>query len=173
MGQFTDPDEPCLYFKMRFEDFQKDWFEKYGWYFFKPLSKEDYHHYKSLHLPAIEERKEFDDQILSLTKIIIDSLNEVKLSEGLIIDKQQAKGIDKLEYFLESKGLTINEMITFFRNLQSLRSTSVAHRKSEKSKDYSKVQQYFELGKKNTQEVFADILLNTIKTLNTLRHYFL
>ena len=89
------------------------------------------HHLMSIHIPATNSRKEFDEQILSLTKLIIDSLNESKLAEGIIIEKQSPKGIDKLEASIISKGIHLDSMIEFMRNLQSLRSTSVAHRKSD------------------------------------------
>lgn len=38
-GEFADPEHPELYFKYKFEKFQRSWHEKFGWYFFKPLSR--------------------------------------------------------------------------------------------------------------------------------------
>jgi len=97
--KFTDPEQPDLYFKYKFEIFQDAWFKKFGWYLFKPLSKDDYHHFKSLHIPTTNDQKEFDEQVLSLTKILIDSLNEKELIKGISIDKENPKGLDKLESF--------------------------------------------------------------------------
>lgn len=83
------------------------------------------------------------------------------------------KGIDKLEAFLKAKNIRSEDMFEFLRNLQSLRSTSVVHRKSERSKDYQKVRNFFDFDNKELQEIFEDILINTIWTLNTLEGHFL
>lgn len=173
-AEFADPEQPDLYFKYKFEIFQKAWFEKFGWYLFKPPSKGDTHHFKSLHVPTTNDQKEFDDQVGSLTMILIDFLNEKELAKGVSIEKKNPKGIDKLEAFLESKTtLYFKDMIEFLRNLQSLRSTSVAHRKSEKNKNYQKAREFFDFDNKGLQEIFEDILVEAITTLNTLEWHFL
>ena len=64
-------------------------------------------------------------------------------------------------------------MFEFIRNLQSLRSTFVAHRKSVRSKDYKKVRKHFEFDKKDNQEIFEDIMVKTIRMLNSLEEYLL
>ena len=64
-------------------------------------------------------------------------------------------------------------MFEFIRNLQTLRSTSVAHRKSENNKDYIKTREYFEFDEKNHQEIFVDILIKTIWVLNSLENSLL
>lgn len=171
--KFRDPEQPDLYFKYKFEIFQKAWFKKFGWYLFKPLSKGDIHHFKSLHIPTTNNQKEFDEQVLSLTKIFIDSLNEKELAKGISIEKENPKGLDKLESFLISKNARFKDMFEFLRNLQSLRSTSVAHRKSEKSRDYQKVREFFDYDTKEPQEIFVDILIKAIWTLNSLEGHFL
>lgn len=171
--KFTDPEQPDLYFKYKFEIFQEAWFKTFGWYLLKPLSKDDYHHFKSLHIPTTNDQKEFDEQVLSLTKILIDSLNEKELAKRVSIEKDNPKGIDKLEAFLKSKNICLRETFEFLRNLQSLRSTSVAHRKSKKSKDYQKVRKFFDFDNKELQEIFEDILIKAIRTLNSLEGHFL
>ena len=172
-GEFTDPEHPELYFKYKFELFQKEWFKKYGWYLFKPLSKEDAHHMKSLHIPTTCEQKEFDDQVASITKIIIDSLNEKKLIDKLTINKECAGGINKFEVFLNSHDAHFLEMIEFLKNLQTLRSTSVAHRKSDRNKKYKKVKDYFDFANKDFIQIFEDILIKIIWMLNSLDGRFL
>lgn len=158
---------------MKFHSFSKRWYKVFGWHLFKPLSDEDKHHFKSLHVPLEYNRKEFDEQILSLTKVIIDSLNEKKLVENINTEKNKPKGIDKFEAFLINKGLNLNEMVQFLRNLQTLRSTSVAHRKSNKNKDFAKVSKYFEFDNKSYCRIFQDILIKAIWMLNTLERHFL
>lgn len=169
-GNFADPEHPELYFKYKFKQFQEAWHKKFGWDLFKSLSRGDAHHMKSLHVPTTNEQKEFDDQVSSITKIMIDSLNEKELENGLTITKENPKGIDKFDAFLLKHGLSVPTMILFFRNLQALRSTGVAHRKGDK---YEKVKNFFDIETKELWIVFEEILIKCIRILNTLENHFL
>jgi len=169
-GSFADPEHPELYFKYKFELFREAWYKKFGWHLFKPLSDEDTHHMKSLHVPTTDGQKEFDDQVASITKIIIDSLNEKELEKGLTINKENPRGIDKLEAFLIADRFSVPKMIEFFRNLQALRSTGIAHRKGS---NYEKIKRFFDIGNKDLPVVFEDILIKCIGILNTLEDHFL
>lgn len=164
-AQFTDPEKSDLFFKQKFTYFQEIWKKKFGWELFKPLGKDDEHHIKTLRIPLTEDQKEFDEQVLSLTKIIIDSLNEKELEKASNIKIDGS--INKLEKFLESEGLKFDEMLKFLRNLQSLRSSSVAHRKGE---TYDKLKTYFSIGEKDLSKIFDDILIKCIWVLNTLEN---
>ncbi len=169
MAESADSERSDLYFKDKFIYFQQEWEKKFGWHLFLPLSQEDEHHFKTLRIPLNNEQKEFDGQVLSLTKILIDSLNEEKLATRLPI-KKDAKGIDKLEVFLKSKNIKFLEMIEFLRNLQRLRSTGVAHLKG---KNYDKVKKEFGIGEKEFPEIFDEILKYSIMVLNSLENKFL
>lgn len=169
-AKFTDPEKVDLYFKQKFCLFQKKWESKFGWKLFKPLHREDEHHFKSLRIPLTNESQEFDSLILSLVKVFIDSLNEKEIQKGLDITKD-SKGIDKLEVFLLGKGFSFSEMMSFLRNLQELRSVGVAHRKGKK---YEKIKDFFNIGRKDLLMVFEeDILVKCIWVLNTLESSFL
>ena len=169
-GNFSDPEHPELYFKYKFHLFQEAWHKKFGWHLFRPLSDEDNHHMKSLHVPTTNDQKEFDDQVASIAKILIDSLNGKDLTKGITIKKQNLGNIDKLEAFLNSQRLYVPQMITFLRNLQSLRSTGVAHRKGS---NYEKVKKFFDIGKKDLSLIFEDILIKCVYILNTLENRLL
>ena len=169
-GNFADSEHPELYFKYKFELFQEAWHKQFGWYLFKPLPTGDTHHMKSLHVPSTNGQKEFDDQVASVTKIMIDSLNEKELEKGLTIKKENPRGIDKFEAFSFAKGFSAPKMIEFFRNLQALRSASVAHRKGD---NYEKVKKFFGIDDKELWVVFEDILIKCIWTLNTLEKRFI
>lgn len=173
-GEPCNPESPDLLLKMKFAQFNESWVKKYGWYLFKPLSKEDFHYFKSLHLlTSNDNEKEFDEQILALTKVFIDSLNEKEMVKGLEIEKDKAKGIDKFESFLESNNLKVPEMIEFFRNIQALRSSTVAHRRSVKRKDTKKVLDYFKFEEKSISDILEGIFENFIRTLNTIDNYLI
>lgn len=188
-GNISESSYPDLCFKHTFKRFNKKWQEYFGWNLFLPLIEQDEHRYKSLHCLTVENNSsDFDEQVLSLTKLIVDSLNqkclvantedsveEVKffLQKKNVTSLSELKaGIDKLEAFLFSQGLDCPDMIEFFRKLQALRSNSVAHRKSETRKELRKLYEYFCLDSKTEQEVLEDIFINMIRTLNTLTTYF-
>jgi predicted DNA-binding transcriptional regulator YafY len=57
-------------------------------------------------------------------------------------------------------------MIQFMRDLQALRSTGVAHRKGE---NYQKIKKGFDLNDDNFKETFDEILIKSIRILNTLK----
>lgn len=76
LAQFADPERPDLFFKYMFESFTRRWREHFGWDFFIPLSEKDAHFYRTLRVPLSNDQAEFDSQVLALTKILIDSINE-------------------------------------------------------------------------------------------------
>lgn len=59
-----------------FESFQQRWQEVFGWQLFLPLADEDLHFYTALRVPLTDDQAEFDSQILALTKVLVDSINE-------------------------------------------------------------------------------------------------
>jgi hypothetical protein len=167
LGEWADPEKPDLFFKARLADFSKKWRSKYGWDLFLPLSESDSHYLESLHIPTTANNaKEFDEQLLAIVKITIDSLNEKKLAEGFTSLKKGAKSIDKLENFLTSKGYNLSGMILFLRNVQQLRSSTVAHRRSRS--ENTKLNEYFKFGTKDLQSIFEDIVIKMIWMFNTL-----
>jgi hypothetical protein len=165
-AEFTDPEQADLYFKQKFIDFTTRWKKQWGWDFFRPLPPNDEHYFATLLIPlADDSQSEFDQQVLALVKVFIDSLNEPELAKLCKPEKDGAKGIDKLEAFLGAQNLKTPAMIQFFRDLQDLRSTGVAHLKEKK---YEKMKAAFEIGQKPLREVFEDILVGAIRVLNTL-----
>lgn len=188
-GKFCDPTFPDLQFKYRFKQFNKKWEKQFGWPLFLPLIDEDEHRYKTLHCLTTENNhSDFDEQIFSITKLVVDSLNqkclqseiddsntevESFLKERKVTSSLELKaGIDKFQAFIFSKGMECPDMVDFLRKVQSLRSNSVAHRKSNKRKDLAKLYEYFKLDELSEQQVLEDIFVKMIKTLNTLEKYF-
>ncbi|MDR0820619.1 MAG: hypothetical protein LBN19_03795 [Endomicrobium sp.] len=153
---------------MNFRIFSELWFKKYDWHLFNPLSKDDSHYLKALHLLTSQgNQKEFNEQILALTKIFIDSLNEKELVKRILIEKEDAKGIDKFESFLEYNNVMIPEEIKFLRKLQALRSSTVVHRRSESPNE--KTLSYFGFNEKGLDEILEDIFIRLIYMMDTLK----
>lgn len=188
-GNFCNPMFPDLHFKYRFNQFNNKWEKQFGWPLFLPLIAEDEHRYKTLHcLTTKNNHSDFDEQILSMTKLVIDSLNQKCLQsetndsnsdvesflkqKGISSSAELKAGIDKFQAFLLSKGMKCPDMIDFLRKVQSLRSNSVAHRKSNKRKDLAKLYEYFKMDELSEQQVLEDVFVKMVITLNTLDNFF-
>ncbi len=167
-----NPETPDLFFKYKYEQFNLSWEKEYGWKFYKPLAKQDEHIFTSLHLPTSNNVKSFCEQVLSLTKLTIDRLNEKELEKNHLA-KDGDKGISKLELFLKSKDIEIPEMILFLRTLWDLRSGLLSHSFSNTNKACKKAIEYFNLRDDNYVEVATEIFIKSIFTLNTLENRLL
>ncbi|MBK7468069.1 MAG: hypothetical protein IPJ43_15380 [Saprospiraceae bacterium] len=166
-GNWVDyPETPDLFFKHKFEQFNKKWEAKFGWQLYKALAKEDEYLFKALHIPTSNNVKSFCEQILSIIKITIDRLNEAELTKQITLN-QNDKGITKLEKFLANHQIEIPDMIIFLRHLWNLRSGLLAHSFSNSNDKCKKAIQYFKLSDDNYIEVARDIFIKSIFTLNT------
>jgi hypothetical protein len=171
-GKWSEyPGTPDLFFKFKYEDFNKKWEEKFGWKFYKPLAERDKYLFTSLHIPTTNNVKTFCEQVLSIVKLTIDRLNEKKLQENIVLEDDD-KGITKLEKFLKYNSMEIPTMFEFLRNLQSLRSGLMAHTFSESDKNCQKALEFFKLKDDNYIEVAKEIFIQSVYTLNTLEKKF-
>ncbi|WP_091914316.1 hypothetical protein [Prevotella aff. ruminicola Tc2-24] len=184
VGRSYNPEFPDLKFKYQFKVFNESWGKKYAWPLFLPLAADDEHRFKTLHcLTQQNNPSDFEEQILSMTKILIDSLNEDELVKSIdetnsnvqarlkslnASDKNAVKGgISKFELFLLSEEKDIHDSISFLRNLQELRSSTTAHRKSRGKK--KSCEDYFQMGIKTQQEVLEDIFCKGIEMIAVLK----
>lgn len=183
-GNAIDPSFPDLLFKNEFIKFNALWEKKFGWPFFLTLTTEDQHRWKTLHcLTVANNNVDFDEQILSLTKITVDSLNQEDLKSNIdetkpeVMDclkeknktlKEITAGIDKFQLYCKSNNLNCDDLIKFMRNLQSLRSFDVAHRKSSDPKKREKFLEYFDYYNKTQQVVLEGIFIHWIKGFQLL-----
>ncbi len=167
-AQFANSDRPEHIFKQRYHDLQKVSQMHLGWQWLLPLHTADAHHRQSLRIPATDEQRDFDGMVLSLTKMLIDSLNEKWLRKLIPCEKQEAfkdkRGIALLEAALHLNDLEGSDIhIDFLRKLQNLRSSGSAHRKG---KGYSKIAAYFDVENQSLRHVFANILNSASDTLD-------
>ncbi len=165
------PETPDLYFKYKYEEFNKKWEEKFGWRFYKTLAKQDEHYFTALHIPTTNNVKAFCEQVISIVKITIDRLNEAEFAKEITLEEND-KGLTKLEKYLKSKKLDIPNMTKFLRNLQDLRSGLIAHSFSSSNKNCKKAMEYFGIKEDNYVEVAKNIFIKSIYTLNTLESHF-
>ena len=133
--------------------------------------------FDSLRIPLNEEQLEFDTQIQYLTKIFIDSIDINKIKKTFSTSyKKDSKTIDILDQCLKARNLKVNPMIEFLKKLQKLRSKGPAH--IETDEEYTKALNYFKQLKgikdsDSKREVFSEILVRCIWTINFLANRFL
>ncbi|MEG1508746.1 MAG: hypothetical protein RR373_08970 [Akkermansia sp.] len=140
------------------------------WQILIPLAEGDKYHLETIRIPATEEQSAFDAQILSLAKVMIDSINSAELVK--ILNKHGITNLDKslaqLEKALELWGLADSSThIRFLRDLQSLRSSGTAHRKGS---NYKKIASTFEMDEKPLTHVLETIMGKTHKFLAFLNN---
>ena len=164
LAQFAEPERNDLLFKQKFTMFIKIWKKYYGWSLFIPLREEDDHYFTTLRIPLENNVLEFEQQVLALTKIIIESINQREISK--LIKNSTSGGINKLELFLKDNCVVdFSDHIKVIRNLQDIRSKGIAHRKG---KEYTRVSSTLEIGVKSYIEIFNEILGKMIEFLDLL-----
>ncbi len=172
LGEFAEPVEPSLKFKSLFKRFQESWNNKFKWFLFKHLTPEDNHHFIALHTPISDSQAEFDSQILSLTKILIDSLNEGEITKLITTAiPSNSKGISKFEIYLKQEMFPqVENVIKFMRTLQDIRSESAAHRKGS---DYNSRIRKSGVDPTKLKNEFEKLLQQAIDSLIQLQQHFL
>jgi len=163
-----DRKEDMMGIKKRYHDLQKASQTHLGWQWLLPLRDVDAFHLKSLRIPYTDEQWDFDGLVLSLAKILIDSLNEESLKKLIPYEKRKAlrdkNGIALLEIVLSLNGLEGAEVhIVFLRKLDSFRSSGRGHRKGQ---NYLKIAEHFGVEDQNPQHVFANILNTASEVLD-------
>jgi hypothetical protein len=166
LAQFADPEKPDLRFKYLRRSVDRAFKKKFGWNLFRPLQDDDEHVLTALHIPLTNEPAEFDQQLLSLAKVLIDSLNESDLETNIQGMPSDTKGITKLLLFMQQKGVPgCEEMIRPLRIVQDLRSAGAAHRKGSK---YTKLAKSLGIGDRPYSVIFAELLDGASSLLSTL-----
>ncbi len=157
MCAFSSSQSPDFVFKETYERVNQAYNQKFGWPLFLPLTDQDKYNFKTLRVPVSNSVKEFDALVLSLVKVLIDSLNKEKITAQLTDNnKDGIREISALEAWLREQGVeNYGKHIKFLRNLQDLRSSGSAHRKG---KGYQKATEELDVKNENYTESFSDLL---------------
>jgi hypothetical protein len=167
LAEPTDPQKADLVFKHQYGRFREDFRKATGWDFFLPLHQDDEHFFTGLRLMGKDNQAEFDAQLIALTKVLVDSINEKEIGKGLKMLAENDKGITKLEkYFCERGMVGFEPHIKFLRVLQDLRSKSAAHRKGS---NYEKLIADLQLADEGQQRVFSALLTAATNFIHYLR----
>lgn len=160
LGNFYDPENPEHMFKHAFTELQTAWEGAFGWPLFLPLSQKDMHYLASVRSMLSSEQSEFDEQILGLAKVTIESANVKGMRAHLQLSDDDSKSIVLLRKLFTHIGLEAEESVGLLQRVQSVRSTGAAHRKGE---EYEKAMS--KLGIDGDYQTKFDVILRGFATL--------
>lgn len=170
LAEFTDPQSPDLTFRHEYSDIVGEWEKRHGWSLFLMPSAGDEHLLHTIRIPVTNSQTEFDEQIGHLSKLLVDSLNEKELATRAGNLQEGAKGIGKLDGFLETTQFPERQsVIQLFRELQALRSSGSAHRKGA---GYEKIIAKLGIDIKKKPAAVRKLLEEAIAALRALRVYY-
>lgn len=159
MAAWTDTDRPEHLFKREYSRLAEQSKKTLGWPILLPLLEKDEHHFGALRVPASDEQRDFDEVVLGLAKMLVDSLNEKQLNK--LIAPADAAGIrgsiSRLEKACEACGVVDHaDHIRFLRELQELRSSGSAHLKGS---NYRKIAAKLGFDAQTLRQTFEGFLI--------------
>ena len=80
----------------------------FAWDLYKGLADEDAYALESLRIPVANNEPEFEHQLIYLSKLLIDSLNERMIQQELGDKVANEKGIDELERWHVKKWVSLS-----------------------------------------------------------------
>lgn len=167
LAMAADSDAPDFIFKRTYMRVNSLFMSKLGWQLFLDLDEQDIYNFETIRIPINNSISEMDMLVLSLVKILLDSLNEKEIVNQLTGKYEKLVGsISKIETWFKEKGLDdYQEHIKYLRNLQELRSSGTGHRKG---KGYQKISRILDVQKENYAETFSGLLKNAVSFLEYL-----
>lgn len=169
LGEWTDADAVDLVFRAAYERFHAPWDSRFGWRLFRPLHEADQHCLGALRRLLADEQAEFDEQLKNLTKLLVDSLNDVALQAALVTKVEDEKSIGKLTRWLVKEGQpNATRHIEFLKKLQAIRSKGAAHGKGS---GYEELMKRLGYERRPLSAVFNEILQEATGMLDDLRKW--
>lgn len=166
LAEPTEPERADLLLKSVYGQFCRRWYRCKGWHLFKPLSEQDSHVLRTIRVPLSDDFAEFDVQVLNLSKLIVDSINNRELKRHIPNLEAGTKSISKLEMYLREREVDgFEEHIQFLRKLYQLRSIGAGHRKGS---DYLEKANELILGNRKLAEVTVELFISAIGLLEFL-----
>lgn len=171
LAQFADAQASDLVFRHEYTRLASDWEQAFGWPLFLPPTAGDAHLLDTIRIPVTNSQVEMDEQVLHLTKLLIDFLNEKDIAARAGDLKEGVKGITKLDGFFEQTGFPEREsIIQFLRALQELRSTGSGHRKGSA---YEKLVGKLGVDTTSKPELVAKLIGDAAAALLAIREHYL
>lgn len=134
------------------------WRDVFGSPLYKESHEGDSDMEKLIRIPSGDSREEFDTVVLNLDKYLIEYIDETQFAESA---KQGS--LNRLDDYLQSGGNNVD--ISSLRDLQALRSTSIAHAKGKK---YEKLKDRLLTG--DSAQDIERLIDRLTNTLNEIRN---
>jgi hypothetical protein len=165
LGEFASSESDDLRFRSIYRRLDRAWMARFGWPLFRAPEPGDAHLLDAVRLPLHDSEAELEDAVRTLTKLLVDSLNEAEIARALPPGPEEERGISKLARWLKETGYPETDRdIAFLRGLQAVRSKGTAHRKGsgyEKALDRT-------FGDKRKGEAVHDLLRRAVTMLDGL-----
>jgi hypothetical protein len=167
LAQFADSAALDLQFRRIYRETNDAWNSRYKWPLFLALERDDAHLLDQVRILPNDDQHAFDEQVLGLAKLLIDSLNEVGIVDAVRPGPEDEKGISKLSRFLVLNQFPDTELVLdHLRDVQAIRSSGAAHRKGRR---FEKLRA---AAASNDRRLWwADLLERSIKALESLRSF--
>lgn len=155
--------------RLMYDIFNREWEAKFGWKLFLPPHKADSHLIKTLRVPISESQVEFEQQALTLARLLVDFINEADIGSQLKTHVDHEKGISKFGRWLIQEGFDATVLvISTLRRIQRLRTKMSAHRKGS---DFEKILSEMEISDSPLVAV-ANLLWEAIAILEAMANFF-
>lgn len=170
-AKFAEATDQPFVFMNTYVNLNTEWQKQYGWPLFKELKNGDEYNFTSLRIPDADSQSEFDILVLSLNKILCDSLNENEIKKSITSTDENIGSISKLERWLQECGkIGYEDHIKVLRNLQQLRSSGTGHRKGD---NYIKICSKLSIEQGHFDDAFIAILDQATGVLSYLKNEFI
>lgn len=168
-GPSSDLITPLFEIKTQLNDLFQNQFQ---FKLFKKLAPDDQYLEKTLHTLILDNQKEFDEQILILAKLFVETIDKKQLKKNVCWrpEKNDDTSLSFLYHFLDEKtslsAIECTAILNSFKMIQNIRSISSAHIKSSK---YRINLQQQDLKKSSLKNKFAYLILELYRMLNILK----
>lgn len=162
-GDFAESIAPDTLLIQKYTSFYSIWCKNVGWDLFRVNPEDKSSDLFSLHvLSSRDNKKEFYEQILLITRIFVDSLNVKHFPK--FPNKEENGSINRFSAYLNQLPFQVYGITEFLRNIQRLRSTASAHPGTIEPK----VVEFFKIGHYSYGDILASIFIDMTKVLDTL-----
>lgn len=124
-NMWVGPEGPVSKLFLARKDLDESWMQTFGTNLYREYHEDDESIEQRIRVPQEGDSEGFETVVISLSRIFVDYIDESQFK-----DSEKNGGINKLQEFLEARGIACD--LKPLRVLQELRSTSVAHAKGKR-----------------------------------------
>ena len=141
---WVGPEGPVSKLLLARENLNGSWLQVFGTHLYRTYHADDSDIEQRIRVPKAGDNEGFETVVISLSRMLVDYIDESQFKSS-----EKKHSINKLQEFLEAKGIACN--LKPLRILQELRSSSVAHSKGE---NYERVRDAYLTGDQAKDTLF-------------------